>query len=410
MSPLQEQAIRRVAMFHNEYAEPGGEDVSAATEAALLRQRGIDVGTFGASNREILAGSRIKAAVALWHSPFNRSVYAATRRFCREYRPDVAHVQNFWFALSPSVHAACHAEGVPTVQTLRNYRLLCVNGLLMRNGGPCEDCVGRAPWRGIVHACYRDSRLSSALVARMIHNNRRRRTWHDDVDVLVALTPFALGRYAAGGLPADRLVVKPNSVVDPGAITAPGRGAAFVGRLSPEKGIDILLRAAAARPEVPLTIVGDGPLRGEVERVARQSRHVRYLGQLPPDQTHAAIREAACLVMASRWYEGFPRVIVEAFALGRAVVAPRLGSMADLVRDEITGVLYNPGSPDDLARAVARIVDDPSLAVRLSRAARAEYESAYAPDTNAQQLMAIYRRAIAGFNARATRINRADSV
>lgn len=391
--------IARVAMFHNEYAEPGGEDVSAAMDSALLRERGVEVDDYRASNRAVVSGSRAAAALTLWRSPFNHRVYDDVRRFCRAHRPDVAHVQNFWFALSPSVHAACHDEGVPTVQTLRNYRLLCVNGLLMRDGRPCEDCVGKSPWRGIVHACYRDSRPSSALVARMIDHNRRRGTWDTDVDVFISLTPFARGRYIAGGLPADRLVIRPNSVADPGAATAPGSGAIFVGRLSPEKGIDTLLAAWRGLTDLQLSIAGDGPLRGDVESAARSTR-VRFLGQLPNERCLDAIRQSACLVMASRWYEGFPRVIVESFALGRPVIAPRLGSMADVVRDGVTGLLYEPGSSDSLARAVRRITGDDATASAMSKAARAEYDLKYSPGSNADQLLAIYQRAAIEYERR----------
>jgi glycosyltransferase involved in cell wall biosynthesis len=381
-------------MFHTEYAEPGGEDLSASMDAALLKRRGIDVCEFRRSNRDVLAGPAPAAALTLWRSHFNRQVYDEVRRFCRARKPDVAHVQNFWFALSPSVHAACHAEGVATVQTLRNYRLLCVNGLLMRDGGPCEDCVGRAPWRGVVHACYRESRLSSALVARMIQYNRSRGTWRDDVDVFVALTSFARDRYVAGGLPGERIMVRPNSVHDPGPATPPGTGAVFVGRLSTEKGIDTLLGAWRGLPRVPLTIVGDGPLRGDVERAAARWTQITYLGARPQPDCFDVIRRSAVLVMASRWYEGFPRVIIEAFALGRAVVAPRLGSMADVVRDGATGLLYEPGSDVDLVRAVKSLEEQPEKALRMGRAAREVYEAAYAPDANAGQLLDVYRRAL----------------
>jgi glycosyltransferase involved in cell wall biosynthesis len=391
------ETLSRVAMFHNEYAEPGGEDLSAMVDASLLRQRGVEVQEYHATNRVLVGGSRADLARTVWRSHFNREVYDSVRQFCRRYRPQVGHVQNFWFALSPAVHAACHDEGVATVQTLRNYRLLCVNGFLMRNGGPCEDCVGRAPWRGILHACYRESRVASAFVARMIQYNRWRGTWNNDVDVFVALTPFARGRFIAGGLPADRIALKPNTVADPGPVQLPGTGAIFVGRLSPEKGIDLLLAAWESVPDVHLTIAGDGPLRNDVERAAARSGHITFLGQQSPPECLDAIRRSAMLVMASRWYEGFPRVIVEAYALGRPVVAPRLGSMADLVRAGVTGLLFEPGSAVDLASCVKKLAGQPAMSIAMSRGARAEYESEYAPATNADQLVNIYRAALKRF-------------
>lgn len=385
--------VSRVAMFHTEYTHAGGEDVSTRMDAALLQQRGITVVPFGASNRDALAASRSAAAYALLHSPFNPAVYERVRAFCRTHRPDVAHVQNFWFALSPSVHAACHAEGVPTIQTLRNYRLLCVNAQLLRDGRPCEDCVGHGPWRGVLHACYRQSRLSSALVARMIQYNRRRRTWDDDVDLFIALTPFARDRHVAGGLPADRIVVRPNSVHDPGVAAAAGRGAVFVGRLSDDKGVDLLVEAWKTIPDVPLTIVGDGPLRDHVASAASRLPNIRVAGPLANDAALEAMRSASIVVMASRWYEGFPRVIVEAFAVGRPVVAPRLGSMSDVVSSGVTGLLFEPGSAAALAGAVRSLVDNPEMRETMARAARAEYERLYLPEKNGGELVAIYEEA-----------------
>ncbi len=386
----------RVAMFHTTYAQPGGEDLSVALDIAQLRESGTEVLEYRAANPP---RPGIRMAQALWRSNFNRRVYEDVRAFCRRHRPSIAHVQNFWYALSPSVHAACHAEQVPTVQTLRNYRLLCVNALLMRNGQPCEACVGHAPWRGVAYGCYRESRASSLLVARMIVDNRRRRTWLRNVDSFIALTPFARDRFVFGGLPADRIAVRPNSVADPGEASAPGYGAVYVGRLSAEKGVDILLNAWQHLPDVPLTIAGDGPLRDVVIRAVDRLKNVSYSGQATNAECLAAIKRAATLVMASRWYEGFPRVIVEAYATGRPVIAPRLGSMADLVRDGVTGLLFEPGSFADLARCVTTLRENPDLAREMGKAARLDYERRYAPESTRQQLLDIYRGAAARFES-----------
>jgi glycosyltransferase involved in cell wall biosynthesis len=386
--------ITRVTVFHNEYVDPGGEDLSTAIESELLERQGIEVIRYSARNKDVTSAPFAVQMASLWRSHFNLQVYSAVRDFCRKHKPQVAHIQNFWFALSPSVHAACHDERVATVQTLRNYRLLCVNGLLMRNNGPCEDCVGKVPWRGVLHACYRDSRLSSALVARMIQYNRWRGTWNRDVDRFVALTEFARERYIAGGLPKELIAVKPNTVLDPGPAGELGQGAIFVGRLAPEKGIDVLLDAWKKLPQVRLTIVGDGPLRGEVVRAAKTMKNVVFMGPRKPEECLDLIRQSSFLVMSSRWYEGFPRVIVEAFALGRAVIAPRLGSMGHLIRERVTGLLYEPGSSTDLIRAVTVTVQDSTLLKAMSRAARAEYQSKYAPEPNTDLLIAIYEEAL----------------
>lgn len=389
----------RVAMFHTRYREPGGEDLSTRQETELLRRRGVPIESFLLSNEEALGGGVLSTAATLWSSSYSRRTYAQVRRFCRRHRPTVAHVQNFWLALSPSVHRACHDEGVATVQTLRNYRLLCVNGLLMRQGAPCERCVGRAPWPGVALACYHDSRLHSALVARMIVSNRLRRTWERDVDVLVALTRFARDRFVAGGLPADRLVVKPNFVADPGPSGPPGHGALYLGRLAAEKGVDTIVEAwSGAAASVPLEILGDGPEAERVRQAAGRVPSISWLGHRPPEEVARAFGRCGFLVMASRWYEGFPRVLVEAMAHGRPALVPRLGSMAEVVEDGRTGLHFTPGDAADLAAQARRLAADEDLRRRLGRQARLAYEREYSEDRGFEQAMEVYRLAIGRFS------------
>lgn len=389
-----------VAVFHNAYTVPGGEDISTQTEIDLLRASGARVVPFLVSNEDVVRSGRIPTLAALWRSSFNRSVYRRVRSFCREHKPTVAHVQNFWFALSPSVHAACHDEGVPTVQSLRNYRLLCVNAFLLRNDRPCEDCVGRIPWRGVARRCYEGSAGRSLAVARMIQRNRWRGTWDRDVDVFIALTEFSRQRFIRGGLPAERIVIKPNTFAGSEEPSPPGEGAVFVGRLSPEKGIGVLISAWRLLPDVSLAIVGSGPLQGEAATwlAAARPHRIHMLGHCKPADCIAVMRRSAFLVMASQWYEGFPRVIVEAYALGRPVVAPRLGSMAELVDDGETGLLFEPGDASDLAQKVAWIAARPDTCAQMGRAARRAYEERYSAEKNVAALLSIYERARVNFD------------
>ena len=299
-------------------------------EAELLRRHGHTVFELQRSNAEVIGKGLFRVGRALLASAWNRHNYRLLRAAIRRLRPDVVHVHNVWFALSPSVLGAAHDEGVPTVMTLHNFRLLCVGGTLLRDGTPCEQCVGRPPWPGVAHGCYRDSPIQSALLARMLQHNRRRGTWVRDVDAFVALTEFCRRKFVQGGLPARRIVVKPNFLPDPGAATLGGSGAVFVGRLSVEKGPHTLVEAWRQLPEVPLTVVGDGPMRNTLERRVKRegSGAVRFAGERDRKNCFQSIREGAVLVMPSVWYEGFPRTLVESFALGRAVIASRLGSLS----------------------------------------------------------------------------------
>jgi glycosyltransferase involved in cell wall biosynthesis len=318
-------------------------------------------------------------------------VMAAVRRFA----PDVVHVHNFFPLLSPGIHAAARAAGCATVQTLHNYRLICANAFLMRDGAPCELCVTGSPYRAVRFACYRDSRVGTLAVARMIDHHRRAGTWRRDVDRFVALTPFARGRFAAAGFPEEKIRIRPNGLPDPGPpADGPRHGLLFVGRLSPEKGVPVLAEAAA-RAGLRVAVIGEGPLAGAL--AGHPGLDLR--GALPPDAVQAAMARAAALVVPSLWYEGLPMVVAEAFAAGTPVVASRIGALAGLITDGATGLLAEPGDAADLASALTRIAGDPGSAAAMGREARAVYEREWREDVTTRTLLDIYRDAVA---ARAT--------
>ena len=388
---------KAVLVIHERYREAGGEDSVVAAETALLRDHGHRVETLIEDNSRIpdhpdLPGRISLAAGTIW----SRRAAARVRGLVRQLRPDVVHVHNTLPLLSPAVHAAAHAEGVPTVQTLHNYRLVCPVATLFRDGHPCEDCVGRTiAWPGVLHACYRGSRAQTATVAGMLAFHRARRTWWRDVDRFIALTDFARGRLLAGGLPGERIEVKPNFVAAEDGSASGGRGThhLFLGRLVPEKGVRTLL-AALSRADGGVTcrFAGTGPLEGEVRAAAGEG--VVPLGQLDRRSVLRELRGARALVLPSVWYEGFPVVLVEAYASGVPVIASRIGSLAELVSDGETGLLVEPGSASDLARALSWSNGHPDEMARMGANAQRRYEACYTPEVNYGQLMGVYERAI----------------
>ncbi|MDR7588877.1 MAG: glycosyltransferase [Armatimonadota bacterium] len=382
----------RVLILHNRYREPGGEDAVVAAEGELLRSRGHEVQEFIAENAEVDGISALRAAAeAVWSEAARRRVL----RLIREFRPDVVHLHNTFARLSPSVYWACQEAGVPVVQTLHNYRLLCANAIFFRDGHPCEDCLGRLPWRGVVRGCYRGSRAASGMVAGAVTFHRVLGTWRL-VDRFITLTEFMRQKFIRAGFPPAKLAVKPNFVYpDPGTGEGKGGYALFVGRLSPEKGLGTLLRAwERLGGKVPLKIVGDGPLAGDVRQAVEQVPGVEWLGRKAREEVYALMGDAAFLVFSSEWYEGFPLVVGEAFARGLPVVATALGSQGSIVHHGRTGLLFRPGDPEDLAAKVEWLLSHPKELTRMRREARAEYEVKYTADRNYQMLMEIYRQAI----------------
>ncbi|MCS6952660.1 MAG: glycosyltransferase family 4 protein [Bryobacterales bacterium] len=391
----------RVLVLHNRYRQPGGEDAVVDAEVSLLRQHGFEVVRYERSNEFDGWASAVKTVVG---SAWSRRSYQEVFELCRQFRPHVAHVHNFWAVLSPAVHAACRAAGAATVQTLHNYRLLCVNAFLLRKGVPCQDCLGRWPWRGVLRRCYRNSALASAAVAHLVIANRLRRTWDKDVDAFIALSEFARSRFVAAGLPADRIFVKPNFVVDPGPPTrkpSESRLVVFFGRWSEEKGVLVLLEAwRRLNPQWPwrLLIVGDGPLRASLESklcASGWNGSVELMGYRTRPEVGELLQTARVVVVPSLWFENCPMVVLEALASGRPVIASGLGALQELVPNGVAGLTFAPGDADSLAQVLRTVFDDDALVDRMGSQARRTYLARYAAKSNLESLVRIYEAALA---------------
>ena len=389
----------KILLCHNYYRQRGGEDRSFDDEARLLESNGQEVVYYTRHNDDTRGMSRWTLAAKAIR---NRETYDTLRRIIRRHRPDVLHCTNTFVLLSPAVYDAARQERVPVVQALRNYRLLCPGALLMRDGNVCEDCLRRrVPWPGVRHACYRNSRTATAAVAATLCFDRWRKSRASAVSMYYTPSEFARGKFIAGGLPAERIVVKPNFIgTDPGVGPGHGGYAVFAGRLSAEKGIDTLLAAWSRLAEpISLKIVGGGPLEAHVRRAAAGDARIDVVGPRPLEEVLSIIGDAALLIMPSVWYETFGRVIAEAFAKGTPVVASRLGAPAELVTDGKTGLLFEPGGADDLALKVRQLTRDGDALMAMRKAARRQYEQKYTAESNHNRLMAIYRQALVAANS-----------
>jgi glycosyltransferase involved in cell wall biosynthesis len=380
-----------ILSIHNLYQIRGGEDESREAEETLLRNMGHDIDTYEENNFKINEISRVEAAArTLWSYDSYRIV---TQHL--EHKPyDLVHIQNFFPLISPAVHHAAKRKGIPVVQTLRNYRLLCANGCFFRDGRVCEDCVQPAvPYPALVHACYRDNRSATAVVTAMQLFHRLIGTWSKTVDAYITISQFARNKFIQNGLPADKIFVKPNFVSrDPGLGAGDEHYAVFVGRLSPEKGVGVLLESwQQLGPHIPLKIIGDGPLSDRVAAAAEQHPQIEWLGRRPLTEVYDLIGGATFLVFPSEWYETFGRVAVEAFAKGTPVIASKIGAIAELVDHERTGLLFNPGDADDLVEKVNWFLAHPHEVALMRQAARAEFEAKYTAERNYDLLMSIYK-------------------
>ncbi len=388
----------RILQIHNSYREAGGEDAVVAAEAEVLRRAGHEVVQHQVENPPGRLAASGALALAAWNPASARRVGLLADRV----RADVAHVHNTWFSLSPAILRALRQGGTPVVLTLHNYRMLCCNALLYRNGEPCELCVGSHPWHGVRHRCYRGSAAASAAASATIAANRAAGTWERHVDLFLALTEFARALFIRGGLPEDRVVVKPNSVPDPGPrgnAPSASRTVLYVGRLSEDKGVLELLDAweGAAVPSLELVVVGDGPLRHQVEE--RASARVRVAGKLATGEVRELMLSSRALVFPSLLYEGQPMAVLEALAAGLPVLASDCGGTAATLRGVGPEWLLQPGDRAAWQAGLARLGSDVA-ADEAGRQARVMYEQAFTPEGSLLGLEAAYGRAIDRFARR----------
>jgi glycosyltransferase involved in cell wall biosynthesis len=390
----------KVVIAHNRYSEavPSGENVIVDIEIAQLTAAGVEVVPFQRSSDSItelpLAQKALLPIAPIYNGPAQRELAA----LLKTAKPDLLHLHNPYPLLSPWVVRTAHAHGVPVVQTVHNYRQVCASGLYFRDGHLCHDCRGKAfGLPAVVHRCYRGSAAQSALMATTLAVHRP--TWKS-VEMFIALTGAIRAHLLDYGIPDERIVVKPNAIPDPGSPTPPGDGFLYAARLSPEKGLGLLLDAWRRHPDGslgPLRIAGDGQLRPLAEQAAAERSDVTYLGVLDRAAMAAARDAAAVVVAVPTWHDVLPTVILEALANGRPVLGTDVGGIPYLLGVDQIGV--DQGAlptaagwvvePDPVALAAALPVARHGAAA-LGGVARDRYLRTFHPDVVTKQLIGIY--------------------
>jgi glycosyltransferase involved in cell wall biosynthesis len=383
----------RCLTIHNYYQQRGGEDVVFEAETAMLRQAGHAVESFTLHNDDIRTKSKLGTlALTLW----NDGAYRALQGQIARFRPHVIHLHNQFPLISPSALSVARQSKAAVVMTLHNYRLLCPSANLYRNGAICTDCLQRTiKWPAVLHKCYRGSRMASGAVVAMSAFQQLAGNL-SGVDRFIVLSRAARDLFLAAGFPADRMVVKPNSLPPPPEplVRQPReRMALYVGRLVPEKGVGTLLDAwrGADGPQVPLAIVGEGPL---AQPAGSSDGRIVWLGRRDPAEVHELMRRASLLIFPSEWSEPFGLTIIEAFANGLPVLAARIGAAGELIDPGVTGATFEPGSAAGLAKAARKLLDSPETIAAMGRRAQDVYRLEFSPDRNLERLNAIYRDAM----------------
>jgi len=382
----------KILQIHNQYRHSGGEDAVVESEADVLRQAGHDVHQLIERNPT----NDVAAAGRLLLAPWNPQATGLIGEIVDEIEPDVAHVHNTWFALTPAIFRTLRKRHIPVVLTLHNYRLTCSNGLLLRDEAPCELCVGTNPWHAVRYGCYRDSRMASIPAAATIRLHQLLGTWVKDVDVFIALTEMQRKIMIRAGLPEERIMIKPHFVSDPGRrSTSPSESnvVLYAGRLSPEKGVRLLLDAwgDSAPPKLELIIAGEGPERVVLEQDLPP--RTRMLGHLSSRELATVMLSARAMFMPSLWYEGFPRVLVEAFSAGLPTAVSDDGGPAEIVTHALGPQwLFRAREPSSLRQVLHAMTDDERCDAS-GVMARQAFEQSFSRDQAADRLIEVYSNA-----------------
>ena len=381
----------KIVVIHNKYQIGGGEDVVVENEKKLLESKGHEVLAYFKDNTEIANYSFLRKANLINTSVWSRQSFKELRELIEKIRPDICHVHNYMPLISPSVFCACDEMNVPVVQTLHNYRMLCSNAYLFRNGKVCEECIGKSLYHALQYGCYRDSRIQTFAVARMIETHKRRGTFKNSIDGYICLSEFAKNKFREGGLPREKLFMKPNFLFsDPGFTGSDEEYYLFAGRLDKTKGIDVLVETAKIKPNLKFIIVGDGQYKTKNHK----SSNIEYLGQLCKIDLIQRLQNCSALIFPSIWYEAMPMAIIEAFACGKPVIASRLGAMVEIIEEGKTGILFEPGNAKDLASKIEWAASHQSEMHNMGANARMVFEEKYTAESNYLKLMEIYSQAI----------------
>jgi glycosyltransferase involved in cell wall biosynthesis len=384
--------MKAYQVYNEQRSRLGGEPAVVETTMRVLAQNG-HVSRLVMKSSRVLESSILKRISAFFGGVYNIRAYHEMRRLLEEDRPDVVHVHSVYPMFSPSILVACRRAGVPVVMTVHTHNLTCPAWYHLYRGRVCEDCLGGHEYRCVLKNCRENIFESSGYALRNAFA-RVFRLFHDNVTMIIVMTRFAKERLMRAGFRKDQIVVIPHatSVIESAVERRVGEYVAFSGRISPEKGVDVFLYAAALMPDVPFKVAGDGPARSEL--MAKAPRNVEFVGRLGFDDLVAFYQRSRILVAPSLWFEPFGMVVVDAMALGVPVIASRIGGLPDVVDDGVTGLLFEPGNREALVGQLRLLWNDPELCRQMGKAAREKVLRGYTQDAYYHNLMAVYQTAI----------------
>jgi glycosyltransferase involved in cell wall biosynthesis len=373
----------RILIAHSFYRQLGGEDRYVGQQVNLLEGENV-VRLEGRENAELGSGPLTAAKMIS-----NRDERRALSRAIAEFKPDVIHLHNPYPSLGPSVHEAATRARVPLVQTVHNLRLRCPNGFMYTEGSACQRCLGGRYDNAVRHECF-PSRQQAVAYATALWVHRFVMRLEDKVTIFIAPSRLIQRRLIEWGFAPGRVALVRNFTIPPADVTPIGEGGLYLGRLSAEKGVDVLLQALVQLGDPRFEIAGGGPEAGRLrERAAKLGlRNVRFLGLIPTNEVPAAIDRARYVAFPSTWDENAPLAALEAMGRGRPIIASAVGGLPELAENG-RGRLCVPGDSEALAAAIAGY-DDADRAVEDGRRARQFVLEECSPGPHLSGLLSVY--------------------
>jgi len=389
----------KILVIHNHYREPGGEDAVVEAEVKMLKDRGHKVIVYIRSNKEIEDMSFFRRLVFIFRdSIWNKDSYQAIKNIIEKENPDIAHLHNVFLMMSPSVYVALREHGVPMIQTIHNYRLLCPKATFFRKNKICEKCSSGNYIYSIIYRCWRGSGILTLLMSRILQYHERHGTFRKLIDHFITLTKLSRDKFIRAGFDPNSFTTKHNFVHAPeiDLDREIENYALFVGRLSDGKGVATLLSAWQEMEGYSLLIAGDGPMRKTMENFIKKNniKGIQMLGRKTNDEVRQLMYKANFLIFPSEWYECFPVTIVESFAMGTPVIASKIGGMMEIIEEKKTGLFFMPGDPSDLAKKAQWVLAHPEEMRTMGRNARQSYDEHFTPEVNYQTYMDIIQKTI----------------
>lgn len=383
----------KILQIHNQYTKKGGEDGVVEAEKNLLRSEGNAVEQLFFDNSSVHGIEKLKI---FYKSLYNLQAQKVVREKIKSFQPDLIHIHNLFYVASPAILYEAQKQKIPVVLTIHNFRLICSGALLLRNGAVCELCIQKKlPLAGIQHKCFQNSALKTAQLTLITGLHKLLGTWQSKVDAYITLTEFVKNKlaYSSLNLAQDKIRVKPNFAHDKGFTNFEERKSffLFVGRLSPEKGIKVLLEATKIY-DFHLEIIGGGEMANIVKEYAQHNPKIIYHGFQGQDFIIEKMKQSKALLFPSIWYENMPLTLLEAFSTGTPVIISDIDNLNELVQNGYNGLHFRTGSSKDLAQKVKYFEENTSPLFYEN--ARNTYENLYSPQKNCEKLMEIYQQVI----------------